>query len=147
MILRKALSSDVSKLFALEQELFQAENFPLSRASFAYHVKNNLLYVAQIDTTIVGYVLVLIKRSNAKLYSLGVNKNFRGKKIALKLLEAIMTELLDLNFKQILLEVRTDNEAAITLYKNFGFHIQKKLQSFYLDGCDAYLMQREITKE
>lgn len=143
MTIRRAVSSDVSKLFALEQELFTSENFPLSRASFAYHVKNNLMYVAELDGNIAGYTLALVKRVNAKLYSIGVSNHYRGKKIAPKLLEAMIDELISMGFKHILLEVRTDNEAAIALYKNFGFHIQKTLKSFYLDGCDAYLMELE----
>ncbi len=140
MILRKAISSDVSKLFALEQELFSVENFPLSRASFAYHVKNNLLYIAEIDGKTAGYALALIKRTHAKIYSIGVSEVFRGKKIASKLLETLLHEL-SLNFKKITLEVRTDNENAITLYKKFNFTIQKIEKAFYRDGCDAYIME------
>ncbi|MBU1216729.1 ribosomal protein S18-alanine N-acetyltransferase [bacterium] len=141
MIIRRALPSDVSKLFALEQELFTAENFPLSRGSFSYHVKNNLLYVAEIDGKIAGYILALVKRTKAKVYSIGVSHAFRGKKIASKLLKIIMTELNSMNFKQIVLEVRTDNKAAIALYLNFGFEIKKTVPFFYRDGRDAYIME------
>lgn len=146
MILRKALNSDVSRLFALEQEIFEAENFPLSRASFAYHVKNNLVFVAEIDGNMAGYTLALIKRVHAKIYSIGVSKLHRGKKIAPKLFEAAIDELISMGFKTIVLEVRTDNEIAIALYKNFGFSVKKTLKAFYLDGCDAYLMELKISK-
>lgn len=141
MIIRKAISDDVSKLFTLEQELFASENFPLSRGSFTYHVKNNLVYVAEIDGTIAGYALALVKRANAKLYSIGVSELFRGKKIAPKLLETIITQLSSMGFKKTVLEVRTDNNTAIALYKNFGFNIKKTAKAFYRDGCDAYIME------
>jgi [ribosomal protein S18]-alanine N-acetyltransferase len=144
MIIRKATSSDVSKLFALEQEIFTSENFPLSRGSFAYHVKNNLVYVAEVDGNIAGYILALIKRANAKIYSIGVSKLYRGRQIALKLLETVMNELISMDFKQTLLEVRTDNEVAISLYKNFGFSIKKTAKAFYRDGCDAYIMELSL---
>ncbi len=144
MILRRALSSDVSALYALEQTLFSAENFPLSRGSFAYHVKNNLLYVAQLNTEIVGYVLVLIKRSKAKLYSLGVSTLYRGKKIAQKLINKAIEEVKMLHFSYLLLEVRVDNAAAISLYFKLGFYTRKRLEKFYLDGCDAYLMEYKL---
>ena len=141
MILRKSLPSDVSALYKLEQELFRAENFPLSRASFVYHVKNNLLYVVQVDGEIIGYVLVLTKRSKAKLYSLGVSSFHRGKNIAQKLLLKAIEEVNTLNFTQLLLEVRVDNEAAISLYRKLGFLTTQTLKNFYLDDCDAYLME------
>lgn len=144
MIIRKATSSDVSKLFALEQEIFTSENFPLSRGSFAYHVKNNLVYVAEVDGNIAGYILALIKCANAKIYSIGVSKLYRGRQIALKLLETVMNELISMDFKQTLLEVRTDNEVAISLYKNFGFSIKKTAKAFYRDGCDAYIMELSL---
>jgi ribosomal-protein-alanine N-acetyltransferase len=97
--------------------------------------------LAEVDGNVAGYVLVLIKRANAKLYSIGVSEAYRGKKIAPNLLEVILKELLALGFEKILLEVRTDNKVAIALYENFGFSIKKELKAFYLDGCDAYLMQ------
>ena len=141
MILRKALLGDVSKLFALEQKLFTTENYPLSRASLRYHVQNNLLYVAEKDAEIVGYALVLIKRKRAKLYSIGVSVAHRGQKIAQKLLKVVVDETFSRGFEHLLLEVRVDNEAAIALYKEFGFHQTKRMKAFYRDGCDAYLME------
>ncbi|QOY52991.1 ribosomal protein S18-alanine N-acetyltransferase [Candidatus Sulfurimonas baltica] len=143
MIIRKARLCDVSKLYALEGELFSEENFPLSRSSFAYHVRNNMLYLAEVNGSIAGYVLVLIKRTNAKLYSIGVSEAYRGKKIAEKLLELVSKELISLGFKKTTLEVRTDNKIAIALYERVGFNIKKRLEAFYLDGCDAYLMELE----
>lgn len=141
MKIRKAVSLDVSKLFALEQELFTSANFPLSRGSFAYHMKNNLLFVAEVEEEIAGYALVLVKRANAKLYSIGVAEAHRGKKVAFKLLEAVNVELISMGFGKLLLEVRVDNERAIALYKDFSFTLKKQLKSFYRDGCDAYLME------
>ncbi len=143
MIIRKAVASDVAKLYKLEQELFTDKNFPLSKASFSYHIKNNLIYLAEIDGNIAGYALTLIKRRYAKIYSIGVSELYRGKKVALNLLEIVHGELLSVNFDKIVLEVRIDNERAITLYKNFGFTVKKELKAFYLDGCNAYLMELE----
>ncbi|MDT8338541.1 MAG: ribosomal protein S18-alanine N-acetyltransferase [Sulfurimonas sp.] len=141
MTVRKAQKSDLSSLYALEKELFLPQNYPLSRGSFSYHVKNNLLYIAEVDGKIAGYILVLIKRKNAKLYSLGVSEAYRNRKISQELLRFIFKELISLGFSKLLLEVRTDNEAAIALYKKMGFCELKKLKAFYGDGCDAHLME------
>ncbi|MFA5462307.1 MAG: ribosomal protein S18-alanine N-acetyltransferase [Sulfurimonas sp.] len=137
----KAQSSDASELYSLEQKLFFSQNYPLSRASFYYHIKNNMLFVAEIDNKIVGYILVLIKRKKAKLYSIGVKEEFRGRKIAQNLLEFTLKELSNIGFNSVLLEVRVDNHEAIKLYKKAGFTLKKSLNKFYLDGCDAYLME------
>ncbi len=144
MKLKKALPCDVRGLYQLEQELFGAENFPLSKQSFYYHVRHNLLYIAQTDTgEIAGYVLALVRRKNAKIYSLGVALAFRGSKLALELMEHVMKELKALGFERSVLEVRTDNKGALSLYHRLGFSIIKRFKAFYRDGCDAYLMEAE----
>lgn len=141
MKIRKAVTSDVSKLFALEQKLFTSDNFALSRSSFYYHVKNNMLLVAELQDEIAGYVLVLTRSSYAKLYSIGVCETYRSQKVGFKLLKAVSSELISLGLNRLVLEVRVDNERAIVLYKNFGFIVKKQLKDFYRDGCDAYLME------
>ncbi len=144
MKIRQALSSDAGKLHALEEELFSAENFPLSHRSFYYHIRHNLLYVAETqEGDIAGYALALIQRRDAKLYSLGVAPSCRGKGLSGLLLEQILHQLVLLGFKRTLLEVRCDNTQAIVLYRKFGFSITKQLDAFYRDGCDAYLMETE----
>jgi len=55
----------------------------------------------------------------------------------------ILQQLATLGFKRILLEVRCDNTPAIALYRKFGFSVTKQLDTFYRDGCDAYLMEKE----
>jgi len=141
MTITKAITSDTSKLYALELELFSEVNYPLSRNGFYYHIKNNLLYVAKQDEEVVGYILTLIKRSHPKVYSLGVSEAFRGQNIASKLFETTINELKALGFKKLELEVRTDNIGAIELYKKLGFQTQRTSEVFYLDGCDAFIME------
>ncbi|MGB5966072.1 MAG: ribosomal protein S18-alanine N-acetyltransferase [Sulfurimonadaceae bacterium] len=142
MKIRQALPSDTAKLYALESELFSMENFPLSRQSFYYHIGRNLLYVAETDEgRIAGYILVLIRRRDAKIYSFGVADAYRGRGVASLLMTKMFEELIGLGFKRTLLEVRCDNAPAIGLYNNFGFSVTKQLKDFYRDGCDAYLME------
>lgn len=144
MRIRKALPSDVRRLYLLEKGLFSEENFPLSRQSFYYHIRYNLLYVAQSDEgEIAGYVLALIRRKDAKIYSLGVALPYRGSQVAMQLMQTLSAQLQSLGFKRILLEVRTDNKGAVSLYKKLGFSVRKTIRAFYRDGCDAYVMEAE----
>ncbi|MDQ1245631.1 MAG: hypothetical protein QG565_1972 [Campylobacterota bacterium] len=143
-MIKKASDCDIKRLCELEKKLFSKENFPLSYGSFRYHVKNNMLYLFEIDGSVAGYVLVLVKRRDAKLYSIGVDKTHRGKKIANELLSFVTKELSLMGFEKLLLEVRIDNDKAISLYKKSGFKIKKTIKEFYGDGCDAYLMQMDI---
>ena len=144
MKIRPALLSDATVLNRIENEIFSHENFPLSYGSFCYHIRNNLLFVVEIEEKIVAYILVLVKRKNAKLYSLGVLPAFRGRKISNALMKRALEQLFFLKFKKVTLEVRADNQNAISLYENIGFAQTKRVKNFYLDGCDAYVMELVI---
>ena len=141
MIIRKARQDESAKLASLEQELFSEVNYPISYGSFYYHTKNNLLYVVEVESKLVAYILVLVKRKNANIFSLGVLPAFRGQGISNTLLNAALKEVSVLGFTHVTLEVRTDNPSAIALYKKFGFTITEEIPYFYLDGCDAYMME------
>lgn len=144
MKIRQALSSDTARLSALEKQLFTADNYPLSRRSFYYHIRNNLLLVAETDEAeIAGYTLALTRRRDAKLYSIGIAHDYRGQGIAGMLMKATLETLEQKDFKRIMLEVRCDNLEALALYKRFGFVVIKQLNAFYRDGCDAYLMEQQ----
>jgi len=144
MTIRKARQDESSKLVSLEQELFSEVNHPISYGSFYYHTKNNLLYVVEIEDKLVAYILVLVKRKNANIFSLGVLPSFRGKSISSKLLNAAFKELCVLGFTEVTLEVRTDNVNAIALYEKFGFTTTQEISYFYLDGCDAFIMEHTL---
>lgn len=147
MKIRKASLEDLNELYTLEKTLFEAANFPLSKSSFRYHIKNNLLYTAKINNKIVGYILVLTKRKIPKIYSLGVLQEYRGKQISKSLLQKALDKLQILGFERTCLEVRCDNLLAISLYEKFGFSIKQQINSFYLDGCNAYFMQKTLQDE
>jgi ribosomal-protein-alanine N-acetyltransferase len=148
MTIRKAVPSDTARLHTLEHELFTKENFPLSRRLFYYHIQRNLLLVAETEEDhIAGYILTLIRRHDAKINSLGVSPRFRHRGIAASLLKQTMLELSSRGFARTLLEVRSDNEAAIALYLRLGFRIINQAKAFYLDGCDAYIMEIRHTEK
>ena len=46
---------------------------------------------------------------------------------------------------ELYLEVRCSNNDAVKLYEKLGFVIKQKLQTYYRDGEDAYLMAIEFT--
>jgi [ribosomal protein S18]-alanine N-acetyltransferase len=142
MTIRTAVAADTAALDTLERSLFTHENYPLSRRAFYYHIRNSLLLVAHTEEgELAGYILILVKRSKPKLYSLGIALEFRNRGIASMLLQTVLQTLMARGFKHMVLEVRKDNETAIALYRRFGFNTVKTLKGFYKDGCDAFYME------
>lgn len=142
MIYRNAALEDVTALSKLEAQLFSAENYPISRRMFRYHIRRNRILVAVNDAgEVIGYALVLLRKRWAKLYSLGVLEKYRNEGIATALLALLSEELEMQGYGYILLEVRVDNPKAIALYERHGFRTIRRTPGFYKDGCDALIME------
>jgi ribosomal-protein-alanine N-acetyltransferase len=142
MTYRSATLKDTTPLSKLEAQLFSAENYPISRRMFRYHIQRNRIIVAIDDSNnIIGYALVLLRKKWAKLYSLGVLKKYRGEGVASTLLTQLTEQLKTQENERILLEVRVDNPNAIALYERHGFLPIRRTPGFYKDGCDALIME------
>ena len=107
--------------------------------------KHNHYVAARSDGTLVGYAG--ISRLGRKtpfeyeVHTIGVDPAYQRQGIGRRLLD----ELLDFaDGGVVYLEVRTDNEAAIALYRSVGFEqIGLRRRYYRVSGADAYTMRRE----
>ena len=86
------------------------------------------------------------RRKHAGTFGMGVHDDWQGKGIGKALLSACV-DLADkwLNLTRLELEVYTDNESAIRLYKRFGFEQEGTLRQYaFREGIyvDSYIMAR-----
>jgi len=86
------------------------------------------------------------RRRHVGQLGMAVRDDWQGKGVGTALMQAAI-DLAEnwLNLSRLELEVYTDNEPAIRLYKKFGFTIEGTLARFaYRDGCfvDTYTMAR-----
>ncbi len=145
IIIRIAVTTDVAGLRHLEEEVFVESDGLLTRGAFYYHVRSkNLLLVAENDTSeenrCVGYILVLFRRSKARIYSLAVVNEFRGRGIAKELLTRVINIVSSMGCAKISLEVRETNQKAILLYSKYGFSKEKRLPGYYGPGSNGLRM-------
>ncbi len=104
----------------------QAPPFESTKAFVQDNVeKNYAQYVAVSDNTIVGWadIIPLEPPTMAHVGSLGMGviADYRGQGIGSKLLASVIQHAWDSGLKRLELEVFTDNQAAINLYKKHGF--------------------------
>jgi putative acetyltransferase len=134
---RETLQQPYQSLAALEKRFQAAPNDYYS-------------FVALIDDQVVGHSGIRIesnpRRKHAASIGMIVHEDFRKKGVGKALLET-MIEMADnwLSLKRIELEVYTDNEAAVSLYKRFGFEIEGTAKAFaFRNGVytDVYKMAR-----
>ncbi|CAF1460596.1 unnamed protein product [Adineta ricciae] len=72
---------------------------------------------------------------------LAINKEYRRKKIASKLVLMSIREMIRRGCDEIVLEAEVNNDAALNLYENLGFLREKRLYRYYLNGVDAYRLK------
>ena len=116
----------------------------LNREEIEHDLKINpfgkyLLYIEKDE--IVGYIYYSDIYDRAEINQIEVLVSHRNCGKASKLLDK-MISLVD---KNITLEVKIDNNAAINLYKKYNF-VEKAIRKGYYNGIDGILMERINTK-
>ncbi len=139
-------AADAGRCGELESQLFPGDD-PWPAPAFRRELasKHNHYVAARIRGTVVGYAG--ISRLGRKppfeyeIHTIGVDPAYQGCGIG----RWLLTELL--NFAAggaAYLEVRTDNAAAIALYRSVGFvNVGLRRRYYRVSGADAYTMRRE----
>ena len=109
------------------------------------------MFVAEIDGQVVGNCGLHLtskspRRRHAGSLGMSVRDDWHGKGVGSALLAAAI-DVADnwLDYRRLELTVYTDNEAALALYRKFGFEVEGTLREYaYRDGhyVDAYTMAR-----
>jgi [ribosomal protein S18]-alanine N-acetyltransferase len=139
-------TSDADQCARLEALLFPGDD-PWPRAAFVRELaaKHHHYVAARTADTLVGYggVSRLGREPpfEYEIHTIGVDPAYQGRGIGRRLLAEL------LNFAAggvVHLEVRTDNAAAIGLYRSAGFtQVGLRRRYYRVSGADAYTMRRE----
>jgi ribosomal-protein-alanine N-acetyltransferase len=136
-----ACENDIDNIYSIEKLCFKT---PWSRGSFYDEiVRNDKAYYlsAFFDEVQVGYAGVWIILDEAHITNIAVHPDYRRKGIGSALLEGII-DVAKRNFvRGMTLEVRAGNEAAIQIYKQYGFYETGVRKKYYTDNNeDALIM-------
>jgi ribosomal-protein-alanine N-acetyltransferase len=138
--------TDAARCAELESQLFDGDDPWPARAFLAeLEAKHNHYVAARADDKLVGYGgiarLGRKKPYEYEIHTIGVDAAYQGKGIGRQLLIALLEYA---NGGTIFLEVRTDNDAAISLYESLGFvRVGMRRRYYRASGADAYTMRRD----
>ncbi|HZQ33863.1 MAG TPA: ribosomal protein S18-alanine N-acetyltransferase [Mycobacterium sp.] len=140
----KLTPDDAARCAELEAQLFDGDDpWPASAFLSELRGKHNRYIAARCDEKLVGYAgitrLGRLPPHEYEIHTIGVDPGFQGQGIGRRLLD----ELLQHARGAVFLEVRTDNEAAISLYRSAGFvEVGVRKRYYRVSGADAYTMRR-----
>lgn len=138
--------ADADRCAELEALLFDGDDpWPAVAFERELHSKTNHYVGARSGDTLVGYAgisrLGRVAPFEYEVHTIGVDPAYQGQGIGRRLLNEL------LHFADggvVFLEVRTDNDAAISLYRSAGFEqIGLRRRYYRVSGADAYTMRRD----
>lgn len=147
-MIRPASTADLPHLLDIEARAFAGDR--MSARSFRHLLTKAHAYtlVAEIEGRLVGYASLLFHEGTwiARLYSIALLEEARGKGIARPLLNAAIEAARDRDCATLRLEVREDNPAAIRLYEAAGFRLFGRHDAYYEDGANALRFEKSLAE-
>ena len=143
---RDANSMDIPVLVSLDKELFPYS--PWSSGQYREEISApTRRFIVAVDEglSIIGYAGVFAPGgAEADILTVGVIAQHRGQGIARQLMAGITKWAIDQGSIAMMLEVKTDNAAAIGLYESLGYSKLNIRKDYFGSGLDALVMRKEL---
>ena len=133
--------SDLPGILRIERESFNEEAWPRELLLDYAAAVPDLFLVARVGGKIAGYSIGCMTRHGAEIASLGVLPRYRQRGVATALLRTNLRKLRRTGAKAVWLTVRRGNEAAIHLYRKFGFVRTATVPDHYKDHSSGWRMK------
>lgn len=138
----------LEQVLQLNRRCFKkGENYTKYTFSFLLSEPKTLSYqVAAPDGEMVGFVFVMVgEDGTGHLTTIGVAPEHRRRGLAQKMLAHVEKALQKRGITMIFLEVRVENSAAQSLYRELGYSITQRLAKYYNNGEDGFLMIKSLS--
>lgn len=134
---------DIDQAVDLEQELFGETAWSAGQFWSELAQANRTYVVVEEAHRIRAYGGVMMVPPTADIQTMAVAPSAQRRGLASRILEHLLGAAEAAECRQVFLEVRADNEAAIALYERFGFAVIARRTSYYGPGQDALIMRRD----
>ena len=133
---------DIEQVQALEAQLFPVDRWSTEQFWSELAQPTRRYVVACDGDLIAGYAGVFVLAPDADVQTIAVAPSAQGSGLGARLLEQLMRIAGDADCQQLMLEVRSDNAAAIALYDRFGFERISTRTDYYAPSVDALIMRK-----
>ncbi|WP_371829729.1 peptidase C39 family protein [Thiocapsa imhoffii] len=146
-LMRPAVLADLSALLRLELSSFETDR--ISRRQFRYLLTRAraCTLVAESGGQLLGYVLILFSRATsvARLYSIAVGDQMRGRGLGRALVAAAERAAWEQERAYMRLEIRRDNLASQALFERAGYRRFGILSDYYADHMEAIRYEKALS--
>ena len=145
IIVESAKIDQLERLSEIEDKCFGKEAYGEQHLSYLFDSPDTLTLVASVNQEPAGFIVARVDVSRniqfGHVITLDVLESWRRKGIASALLHRVEEQFEARGLKEVRLEVREDNTAAISLYIRNDYKIIGKLEHYYEDAHGLYLQK------
>ena len=145
--IRPMTTADLPAVLEIEKALFPIDAWTdalfldeLAEVSISRDVS-----VAILDSELVGYASFRYVGKQGDVNTVAVAGGQQGKGIGTALMDWLESQAALRNVREIFLEVRSDNEAAIKMYDARGYERIDIRRNYYGNTIDANIMRKKVT--
>ncbi len=139
VVVRRMSASDVSAALSILKESPEASIW--SSESLLESVSEGMALAAEVGGHVAGILIGRVAADEFEILNLAVAKAARRQGIAVQLVNAALESARAEGARQVYLEVRASNEAAIALYAQLGFQVCGRRPNYYREPVeDAVLL-------
>ena len=139
----------LDEVMVFEKDMFGTESW--SRSAYRDELRDTRTrwYIAAVDDEdkLLGWAGLMTVAEAAQIFTVGTVPCARRQGVARRLIEAMLDEARRRDATEVFLEVRVDNEAAMSLYEGFGFTPLRIRRGYYDGGrVDAVEMRLPLVE-
>jgi ribosomal-protein-alanine N-acetyltransferase len=145
--IRPMTTADLPAVLEIEKALFPIDAWTdaLFLAELAEVSISRDVSVAILDSQLVGYASFRYVGKQGDVNTVAVASDQQGKGIGTALMDWLESQAALRNVREIFLEVRSDNEAAIKMYDARGYERIDIRRNYYGNTIDANIMRKKVT--
>jgi ribosomal-protein-alanine N-acetyltransferase len=140
-------SSDLAAALVIETDLFPTDAW--TKEMFLGELSevpgSRRVVVLENDSQVIGYASLRFVGREGDVNTIAIAKNQQGQGYGQELLNWMFTTAKDLGVRELFLDVRADNKAAIEMYKKNGFERIDIRRNYYDHSVDADVMRKKLT--
>ena len=144
--IRPMTTADLAAVLEIEKALFPIDAWTdaLFLAELAEVSISRDVSVAILDSQLVGYASFRYVGKQGDVNTVAVASDQQGKGIGTALMDWLESQAALRNVREIFLEVRSDNEAAIKMYDARGYERIDIRRNYYGNTIDANIMRKRV---
>lgn len=147
MQIREMKNSDLDQVIEIEQKLFPTDAWTISLflEELAQVPISRSVVVGQIGQEIIGYASLRFVGKEGDINTIAIAPSHQRKGYGNLLLTWLLENAKAKGVRELFLDVRADNAAAIEMYKNAGFERIDIRRNYYDNSVDAHVMRKKIS--